>query len=134
MVSSPNSYYEILGNSSSHLLDYQVRAINGYLNETVPNGLPIGLDPNDTPVVVVNTSEWSDTVTIALPDYTPITSTPSPTSSTMTPSTIQPTTPSTLTGSPIPSNNFATIEIMLGVITVTMIIIAVLLLLLLRKK
>jgi hypothetical protein len=71
LVGSPNSYYEILGSTTSHQLDVQYRAINGYLNESVPFVPPIGIDPNDTPVVVVNTSEWSETVTINLPDYNP---------------------------------------------------------------
>jgi hypothetical protein len=126
MVSSPNSYYELLGDTSSHQLDYQVRAINGYLNESVPFAPSIGIDPNDTPVVVVNTSEWSDTVTITLPDYKPLETTPT--------TTIMPTTPGASTVSYIPSNDITTIEITLGVIATSLIVIAVLLFLLLRKK
>lgn len=128
MVGSPNSYYQILGDTSSHQLDYQVRAINGYLDESVPFAPPIGIDPNDTPVVVVNTSEWSDTFTITLPDYKPLDSTPTPIT------TATPSTPNTSTVSYIPSNDITTIKIILGVIATSLIVIAVLLFLLLKGK
>jgi len=103
LVGSSNSYYEILGNTTSHQLDVQYRAINGYLNESVPFAPPIGIDPNDTPVVVVNTSEWSETVTITLPDYKPetYTTTPSP--------TINPT-PTPISTTPTPCNEPQLIE------------------------
>jgi hypothetical protein len=134
MAGSPNNYYEILGNSSSHQLDIQVRAINGYLNETVPAWHYIDFDPNDTPVVVVNTSEWSDTATITLPDYATLNSTQTPTTSATLPPSIQPTILSTLSNPSLPSIDFTTVEVMLGIIAATLIVIALLLFLLLRKK
>ncbi len=77
-----NSYYEILGSSNSHLLDMQIRAINGYSNFTAPFVAPIPyiIDPNDYPVIAVNTSDWSNTHTITIPETSTSTSpTPNPT-------------------------------------------------------
>jgi hypothetical protein len=54
--------------NGSHQIDYQVEAINGYLNTTPVYVPPIGVDPNSTPVIVVNTSGWSDTQTIMIND------------------------------------------------------------------
>jgi len=85
-VISTNSFYELLGMSNSHQLDYQIRAINGYKNITYPYGPPIGHEPGDYTVVIVNTSGWSNTQTITIPEgQTPTpspatTSTPLPTS------------------------------------------------------
>ena len=68
-VISTNSFYELLGMSNSHQLDYQIRAINGYKNTTLPyGGPPIGHEPGDYPVVIVNTSGWSNTQTITIPE------------------------------------------------------------------
>ena len=75
-VISTNSFYELLGASNSNQLDYQILAINGYKNITYPYGPPIGQEPGDYPVVIVNTSGWSNTQTITIPEgQTP---TPSP--------------------------------------------------------
>ena len=74
---STNSFYDILGKSDSSQLDYQVIAINGYT--TLPplyGGPPIGVEPGDYPVVIVNTSGWSSTQTITIPENQ--TPTPSP--------------------------------------------------------
>jgi hypothetical protein len=132
LVGSPNSYYEILGSSTSHQLDVQYRAINGYLNESVPFAPPIGIDPNDTPVVVVNTSEWSETVTITLPDYKPETTT----NPTVIPST-EPTESNTSnypTATPVPSNEFTFfITVALIVISVFMILVFLFLIILYKK-
>lgn len=133
MVGSINSYYEILGSSNSHQLDYQIRAINGYLNSTAPFVPPIGIEPNDSPVIVVNTSEWSNTHTITLPNYVPPTTTPNPTANpTVAPST-EPTIPNTQTTNPTILTDFSTIEIILAAIAVTLIIIVVLLFFLVFK-
>jgi hypothetical protein len=51
----------------SHQIDFEVEAINGYLNATDLYIPPIGIDPNSTPVVIVNTSGWSGTQTVAIP-------------------------------------------------------------------
>jgi hypothetical protein len=83
---STNGFYELLGMSNSNQLDYQIMAINGYISDALPyGGPPIGYEPGDYPVVIVNTSGWSNTQTITIPEgQTP---TPSPAS---TP-TLQPT-------------------------------------------
>jgi hypothetical protein len=61
-----NGFYELLGTSDSNQLDYQIMAINGY--KTLPSsGIPIGVEPWDYPVNVVNTSGWSNTQTITIP-------------------------------------------------------------------
>jgi hypothetical protein len=119
LIGSPNGYYEILGNTTSHQLDVQYRAINGYLTEGVPFAPPIGVDPNDTPVVVVNTSEWSETVTITLPDYNPETDTTTPSP------TINPT-PTPISPTPTPSNEPQQVEheIIYGVAITAVVIIA----------
>jgi hypothetical protein len=63
-----NSIDILLGLSyDSHQIDYQVEAINGYLNATPAFSPPFGFDPNSTPVVKVNTSGWSNTQTITIP-------------------------------------------------------------------
>lgn len=63
-----NSIKALLGLSDdAHQIDYQVEAINGYLNTTSAYAPPIGFDPNSTPVIVVDTSWWSDTQTITIP-------------------------------------------------------------------
>lgn len=74
-----NSINTLLGlPDDSHQIDYQVEAINGYLNTSPTQVPPIGVNPNSTPVVVVNTSGWSNTQTITLgsnkPSATAITS------------------------------------------------------------
>jgi hypothetical protein len=53
--------------SESQQIDFQVEAINGYLNTTDPYDLPIGVDSNSTPVIFVNTSGWSDSQTVTIP-------------------------------------------------------------------
>jgi hypothetical protein len=121
---SANSYYEILGMSSSHQIDYQIRAINGYLNTTSQFVPPIGHDPNSTPVVIVDTSEWSDIHTIIVPNYIPPTVTPTPSTN----PTTSPTT--TLTAEPTethstPPNSAS--SIMLAVITISLVVIVLLL-------
>ena len=85
---SIDSFYQLLGPSSSHQLDYQIRAINGYLNTTPAYVPPIGFDPNNTPVIIVSTSGWSNTQTLSISDGSVttnpgITSSPSPTSGAM---------------------------------------------------
>lgn len=72
-----NRYYEILGNSNSHLLDMQIRVINGYANFTDPVIPPHGISFNDYPVIVVNTTDWSQIQTIEIPASS-IPPTPSP--------------------------------------------------------
>lgn len=63
-----NGINTLLGLSDdSHQIDYQVEAINGYLNTTPAYAPPIGFDPDSTPVIVVNTSGWSNTQTITIP-------------------------------------------------------------------
>ena len=62
-----NSMNALLGLSGgSHQIDFQIEAINGYLNSTPMYVPPIGVDPNSTPVIIVNTSGWSDTQTITI--------------------------------------------------------------------
>jgi hypothetical protein len=68
-----------------HQIDYQVEAINGYLNTTPAYVPPIGFDPNSTPVIVVNTSGWSSTQTVSIPPYVPLSPTPAPSSSSSAP-------------------------------------------------
>jgi hypothetical protein len=76
-----NSIDVLLGLSyDSHQIDYQVEAINGYLNATPAFFPQFGFDPNSTPVVIVNTSGWSNTQTITIPEVSANTS-PNPTSS-----------------------------------------------------
>jgi asparagine N-glycosylation enzyme membrane subunit Stt3 len=64
----------LLGPSSSAQVDFQVDAINGYLNTSAYGRFPIGADPNSYPVVVVNTSSWSNTQTITIPEAAPTSS------------------------------------------------------------
>jgi hypothetical protein len=126
IANSPNSYYEILGSSNSHQLDFQIRAINGYLNEAVPFAPPIGIEPGDSPVIVVNTSEWSSTHTITLPDYIPQTATPNPTET--------PSAPNTQTTPPMLSNDFmAAITAALTVISVVLIVVVLFLIMLYKR-
>jgi hypothetical protein len=88
-VISTNSFYELLGMTTSHQLDYQILAINGYKNTTLPyDGPPIGVEPGDYPVVIVNTSGWSNTQTITIPEsQTPM---PSPATTPTSPPTSSP--------------------------------------------
>ncbi len=74
--------------SESQQIDFQVEAINGYLNTTPASVPPIGFDPNSTPVIIVNTSGWSNSQTITIP-----TSPASSTIPTSTSSSIATTTP-----------------------------------------
>jgi hypothetical protein len=78
-VISTNSFYELLGMPNSNQLDYQIRAINGYKNTSLPYGPPIGHEPGDYPVIIVNTSDWSNTQTISIPEGQTPTSSPPPT-------------------------------------------------------
>ncbi|XHH07691.1 MAG: hypothetical protein ACFCUE_08905 [Candidatus Bathyarchaeia archaeon] len=73
-----------------HQIDYQVEAINGYLNTTMPYAPPIGFDPNSTPVIIVSTSGWSETQTITISSNEP----------TVIPNTSPTTQPSTTVASP----------------------------------
>ncbi len=62
------SIKSLLGLSDdSQQVNFQVEAINGYLNSTPPYVPPIGFDPNSEPVIVVNTSGWSETQTLTIP-------------------------------------------------------------------
>jgi hypothetical protein len=77
-VMSVTTFYELLGTSDSNQLEYQIRAINGYKNTTPAyGGPPLGHDPGDYPVVIINTSGWSETQTISIPATPP--SSPEPT-------------------------------------------------------
>jgi hypothetical protein len=78
-----NSIKVLLGLSGKpYQIDYQVEAINGYLNSTLPGSPPINLE-----LIIVNTSGWSATQTIGIPATTLPNPTPSPTASpTPTPS------------------------------------------------
>jgi len=63
-----DSIKDSLGRSGSVQVDYQIEAINGYLGSGLTSGVPpIGFDPNNTPVIIVNTSGWSETQTITIP-------------------------------------------------------------------
>ena len=135
-IGSPNSYYEILGSSTSHQLDVQIRAINGYAKEGIPYAPPIGVEPGDNPVIVVNTSEWSETVTIILPDYKPETATTTP-RATINPTPMSSTEPSptfTQTTSPVPSNDFVVAITIAFSIVFAVLIIIVLFLVLIYKR
>ena len=70
-TSSSNGYYEILGSTTTRKLDVQYRAINGYDKSEVASPPMFGYYPGDNPVIVVNMSEWSETVSIDLPEYRP---------------------------------------------------------------
>jgi hypothetical protein len=139
LADPPNKFYIILGDSNSHELDYQIRAINGYQNTTYPWVPPIGIESGDNPVIIVNTSEWSETVTITLPDYKPETSTTTP-KTTINPTTIpsgEPTAsynPNTKTASPICSNDFIVlVTIALSIISAVLIVLVLFLILIYRK-
>jgi len=54
-----------LPNNTSSQIDFQVEAINGYLNTTLSSAT--GYDPDNTPVIIVNTSGWSPTQTVTIP-------------------------------------------------------------------
>ena len=123
MIGSINSYYQILGNSTSHQLDYQIRAINGYLNTTFPYVPPIGIEPGNYPVIVVSTSDWSPTQTITLPASSVL---PNPTSSPAQTASTSPTVP-TLTPTETPVSGILSISFLLLTTTVALIVIAVLL-------
>jgi hypothetical protein len=133
---SANSYYDILGMSSSHQIDYQIRAINGYLNHSIMYGSPIGnLDPHSQSVIIVDTSDWSETHTIGVTDYTSQTAFPSPTNlNPSTAPTAHPTEPNTMNPSQIPSNNFIEVTtITLSAIVVALIVIVLVLFLFYRR-
>jgi hypothetical protein len=49
---STNGFYELLGMTNSHQLDYQIRTINGYVSTALPYVPPIGLEPDDYPVIL----------------------------------------------------------------------------------
>jgi hypothetical protein len=67
-----NSIKVLLGLSGKpYQIDYQVQAINGYLNSTLWGSPPINLE-----LIIVNTSGWSSTQTIGIP----ATTLPNPTS------------------------------------------------------
>jgi hypothetical protein len=69
---SVNTFYQLLGETSSHQLDYQVRAISGYLNSSIMYSSPIGgVDPNSQPVAIVSASDWTNTKTVTLPAGSP---------------------------------------------------------------
>jgi len=137
LVDSPNSYYEILGSTSSQQLDMQIRAINGYQNTTYPWVPPIGIEPGNNPIIIVSASEWSPTQTINLPASSV---SPNPTSSpTQTSTTLPQTTTQTATEKPvggIPSVSFLllTNAVALIVIAVLLAVIIVLLLLMKHRK
>jgi hypothetical protein len=88
LLKSTDAIHALIGRYDSFQVDYQIEAINGYLNTTPAYVPPIGFDPNSTPVVIVNTSGWSNTQTITIPeDQTPTSSpaTPTPTAPNMGP-------------------------------------------------
>jgi hypothetical protein len=69
LYTSFNSIHDLIGRYDSFQVDFQVEAINGYLNSSILYGpLPIGVDPNSRPVIIVNTSGWSNTQTITIPE------------------------------------------------------------------
>jgi hypothetical protein len=81
----------LLGLSNDfHQIDFQVEAVNGYLNATPTLVHSMGLDFNASTVIVVNTSGWSDTQTIAIPAYSS-TSSSNPTASQNPSPTLTPT-------------------------------------------
>jgi hypothetical protein len=124
-----NSIDVLLGLSYDfHQIDFQVEAINGYLNTN--NGPLIGSDPNSRPVIIVNTSGWSNTQTITIPETS---TSPNPTSPTsLIPTTATPTpTPTTATPTPTPtapntnSDSTNSITLPLSIFVVIIVIIAV---------
>jgi hypothetical protein len=128
---STNSFYEILGDTSSHQLDYQFRAINGYSNISVPFLPPIGIEPGNSPVIVVSTSEWSSTHTITLPDYNPPTTTPTPTNPNNQPTASN--APNNQTNLWNPNDFMVAVTVALTIISIVLIV-AVLFLIMLYKK
>jgi hypothetical protein len=66
IVMSFDSFNSLIGLSNGSLkIDFQIEAINGYLNNSlsqIENRLS-----NNTPVIIVNTSDWSSTQTITIP-------------------------------------------------------------------
>jgi hypothetical protein len=125
---STNAFYELLGMSNSHQLDYQIRAIDGYLNSSIMYSSPFGgVDPNSQPVIIVNTSGWSTTQTITIPAASISTSTPTPTSSS-TPTQYPSSTPSTSNITPNPTPvSISTNDSLLLTISIAFIVIAILL-------
>jgi hypothetical protein len=69
LVSPVEGIKESIGRNDSFQVDYQIEAINGYLGTGLTSGgiPPIGFDPNSTPVIIVNTSGWSEIQTITIP-------------------------------------------------------------------
>jgi hypothetical protein len=53
--------------SESQQIDFQVEAINGYPNMTLAN-MFFGIEPDKTPIITVNTSGWSESQTITIPE------------------------------------------------------------------
>jgi hypothetical protein len=69
---SIDTFYQLLGETSNPQLDYQVRAISGYLDSSIMYSSPVsGVDPNSQPVIIVTASDWSETQTITLPAALP---------------------------------------------------------------
>jgi hypothetical protein len=65
LLKSINGIYNLLELSNGpHQIDFQVEAINGYLDASAKYILPT--DPNSLPVIIVSTSGWSDTQTIVV--------------------------------------------------------------------
>jgi len=79
LLKSTDAINALIGRYDSFQVDYQIEAINGYLNTTPAYVPPIGFDPNSTPVVIVNTSGWSNTQTITIPKSQTPATTPTPT-------------------------------------------------------
>jgi hypothetical protein len=84
LLKSFNAIHDLTGRYDSFQVDYQIEAINGYLNSSSLYGpLPMGVDPNSRPTIIVNTSGWSNAQTITIPENQ--TPTPSPPATTPTP-------------------------------------------------
>jgi hypothetical protein len=93
LLKSFNALHDLIGRYDSFQVDYQIEAINGYLNSSSLYGpLPMGADPNSQPVIIVNTSGWSNTQTITIPESQTPTPEPTPTPAT-TPTTTPTITP-----------------------------------------
>lgn len=126
----------LLGLSNdSHIIDYQVEAINGYLNTTYAYAHPFDFDPNSTPVIVVNTSDWSSTRTISVPANVPLSSpsSPIPTSSS-SPTSTSTSTPTSTTTSSSPSTSFLLITNTISLIVIAILLAVIIVLLLFMRK
>lgn len=87
---SIDTFYQLLGETSNPQLDYQVRAISGYLDSSIMySSLVGGVDPNSQPVIIVTASDWSETQTITLPTASPPIATAIPTDFNQTPSVVE---------------------------------------------